>query len=88
MHLLCTPANIGNNKCLISVYYRKERSGFKSPQLHQMMIRVLPDKSGEVRKARIPPRFAGFFVPVAVREHPAKSGIYWYTFRYTLKCMP
>lgn len=26
------------------------------------MIRVLPDKSGEVRKARTPFRFAGFFV--------------------------
>lgn len=51
------------------------------------MIRVLPDKSGEVRKARIPPRFAGFFVSVVVREHPAKSGINSQTANAALKCI-
>ncbi|EDQ2287404.1 hypothetical protein SR02_002626 [Salmonella enterica subsp. arizonae] len=25
---------------------------------------------------------------VIVREHPAKSGDYWYTFRYTVECIP
>jgi hypothetical protein len=46
------------------------------------MIRLLPDKSGEVLKARIPPRFAGFFVSVVVRGDPSETGVYWYTLRY------
>lgn len=31
---------------------------------------------------------AGFFVSVVVRGHPAKSGDYWYTFRYTVGYIP
>lgn len=50
-----------------------------------MLNRLLPDKSGEVRKARIPPRFAGFFVSVVVRGDPPETGVYWYTNWYTLR---
>src|SRR5476649_1642537 len=52
------------------------------------MIRLLPDKSGEVLKARIPPRFAGFFVSVEVREDPPETGVYWYTNWCMLRCIP
>ncbi len=31
---------------------------------------------------------AGFFVSTVVRGYPAKSSDYWYTFRYTLRCIP
>jgi hypothetical protein len=39
------------------------------------MIRLLPDKSGEVLKARIPSRFAGFFVSEEVREDSPETGV-------------
>ncbi len=50
-----------------------------------MLNRLLPDKSGEVRKARIPPRFAGFFVSVVVQGDPTEASVYWYTNWYTLR---
>lgn len=31
---------------------------------------------------------AGFFVSTVVRGYPAKSSDYWYTFRYTVGCLP
>ena len=47
-----------------------------------------PDASGEVQKARMAQTLRAFFVSVIVRGHPAKSGDYWYTFRYTVGCIP
>lgn len=47
----------------------------------QMLNRLLPDKSGEVRKARIPSRFAGFFVSVVVQGYPPEARDNWYTLR-------
>lgn len=52
---------------------------------HQMLNRLLPDKSGEVRRARIPPRFAGFFVSVVVQGYPPEARDNWYTNWYTLR---
>ena len=48
------------------------------------------DDSRVIHRSRKPAwrKPAGFFVSAVVREHSAKTGDYWYTFRYTVGCIP